>query len=205
VLVRDIMTTDVVTVGPRTTLREAAHLLVGHRFTALPVVDAGGGLVGIVTEADLAPLRRHDARSPKLAAEMAAAVPTCVAEVATSDLVTVFPWTDAADAVELMRSSRHRSLPVVDGARLAGIVTRSDVVRADDISDVVVAAAVRRLLNLYVGYARCASTVSDGAVTVEGLPEDTGERHVVAVLLQQIPGVTTVDVGAPTVSDGNRT
>jgi CBS domain-containing protein len=204
VLVRDIMTTDVVTVRPRTPLRETAHLLVGHRFTALPVVDADGGLVGIVTESDLAPLRRHDARSPKLAAEMATPIPTCVAEVATPDPVTVQPWTDAADAVDLMRSSRHRSLPVVDGGRLAGIVTRSDVLRADDIPDVVVAAAVRRLLNLYVGYARCASTVSDGAVTVEALPVDTGERHVVAVLLQQIPGVTTVDVGAPAMSEWRR-
>jgi len=103
-----------------------------------------------------------------------------------------------------MRSSRHRSVPVVDGGRLAGIVTRSDVLRADDIPDHVVAAAVRRLLNLYVGHDRCEATVSDGAVTVDGLPDDAGERHVVAVLLQQIPGVTTVDVGAPTVSEGHR-
>ena len=196
-LVRDIMTTDVVTVGPGTGLREAAHLLVGHRFTALPVVDGDGELVGVLTESDLAPLRRHDARSPKLAAEMAATVPVRVGEVATPNPVTVRPWTDAADAVDLMRSSRHRSLPVVDGGRLAGIVTRSDVLRADDLPDDVVAAAVRRLLDLYVGHGRCSATVSDGAVTVEGVPDDAGERHVVAVLVQQIPGVSTVEVAAP--------
>jgi CBS domain-containing protein len=198
VLVRDIMTTDVVTVGPRTTLREATRLLVGHRFTALPVVDGDGELVGVLTESDLAPLRRHDARSPKLVAEMAATVPTRVDDVATLDPVTVHPWTDAADAVDLMRSSRHRSLPVIDGRRLAGIVTRSDVLRADDLPDDVVAAAVRRLLNLYVGHGRCTVAVSDGAVTVDGVPDDAGERHVVAVLVQQIPGVSTVEVGAPT-------
>ena len=86
-LVRDIMTTDVVTVGPRTTVREAAHLLVGHRFTALPVIGPDDDLVGVVTESDLAPLRRHDARSPELAIEMATTPPTHVGEVATPEPV----------------------------------------------------------------------------------------------------------------------
>jgi hypothetical protein len=71
------------------------------------------------------------------------------------------------------------------------------VLRSDDIPDVVVAAAVRRRLNLYVGYGRCATAVSDGVVTVDGLADDSAERHVAAVLLQQIPGVTNVEFGSP--------
>jgi len=197
VLVRDIMTTDVVTVGPRTTVREAAHLLVGHRFTALPVIGPDDDLVGVVTESDLAPLRRHDARSPELALEMATTPPRHVGEVATPEPVSVRPWTDVADAVALMRRTGHRSLPVVDGGRLAGIVTRSDVLRADDVPDMVIEAAVRRLVDLYVGHDRCRVTVSDGVVTVHGMPDDPKERHVVAVLVQQLPGVATVELDEP--------
>ncbi|MGI5132816.1 CBS domain-containing protein [Pseudonocardia sp. CA-107938] len=191
-LVRDVMTTAVVTVGPSTAIPEAAHLLVRHGFTALPVLDPDGYLIGVVSETDLAALRRHDARSPRLAAEMALAAPSRVAEVATPDPVTVPPWADVADAVATMRRTGHRSLPVVDGQRLVGIVTRADVLRADDVVDSRIADAVRRLLDTYIGHDRCATTVSEGAVRVRGVP--AAERHAVAVLVQQLPGVRAVEV-----------
>lgn len=193
-LIRDIMTTDVVSVRPGSTIREAVGLLVRHRFTALPVVDSDGWLTGVVTETDLTALRRHDARSPLLVEEMAGSVPVCVAEVATPDPICVRPWTDVADAVALMRRTGHRSLPVVDGPRLVGIVTRSDVLSADDVADSGIAAAAHRVLERYVGPGRCSVTVSDGVVVVGGVP--AGESHTVAVLIQQLPGVRAVEIGA---------
>ena len=191
-LVREIMTTDVVTVRPGSPIREAVGLLVKHRFTALPVVDSGGDLVGIVTETDLTALRRHDARSPRLREEMAGPVPVCVAEVATPNPITVQPWTDVADAVALMRETGHRSLPVVDGHRLVGIVTRGDVLRADDVPDSRIVAGARRMLDGYLGPGRGEVSVSDGVVVLRGVPD--AERHTVAVLVHQVPGVRAVEI-----------
>ncbi|MFR9802342.1 CBS domain-containing protein [Pseudonocardia sp. RS010] len=196
-LTRDVMTRDVVTVRRDTSVREAARVLTGHGFTALPVVDERDDLLGIVTEADLLAGRlRHDARSPRLAAELAAGPPSpAVGEVMTTDVVTALPWTDAADLVETMRARGIRSVPVVEPGRgLVGIVSRRDVLGAVGRPDEVIEHAVRRGLRNYAGRDRWTVSVHDGVVTLADDTEDATERHVATVIAQNVPGVVDVRI-----------
>src|ERR687887_889773 len=129
--VREIMTAAVVTVTPRTGLKQAAALLVERGFTALPVVDDQGRLAGIVTEADLMPLESvPDPRTHILPPGAGhPAVAGTVAEVMTPKVVTLAPDADAADAARLMLAHGLRSIPVSADGRVVGIVTRRDLLR----------------------------------------------------------------------------
>jgi CBS-domain-containing membrane protein len=196
-IAREVMTTEVVTVGPDVSVREAARLLTGRRFTALPVVDADGRLLGIVTEADLLAGRlRHDARSPRLTEELGTAPrPGAVGEVMTTAVVTAWPWTDAAELVEDMRARGIRSVPVVEPPRrLVGIVTRRDVLGAVARPDDELARAVRQRLRNYAGGDRWTVAVHDGVVTLGGEVADPSERHIVSVIAQNVAGVADVRV-----------
>lgn len=196
-LARDVMTRQVVTVGPKTSIREAARLLADLGFTALPVVDEHGELRGIVTEADLLAGRlRHDASSPLLADEMRHdPPPTVVQEVVTTDVFTALPWSDAADLVEQMRARGIRSVPVVEpGHGVVGIVSRRDIVRALARPDDLIAAAVRRDLQRYAGHERWSVSVEEGIVTLVDEYDDPTERHIASVIAQDVPGVVHVKV-----------
>lgn len=152
-LVSQVMTSRVVTVEPGTPIGQAASTLTRHGFTAVPVADGMGDLVGVVTEADLLCRRvHHDPRSAKLADELTQVPPRIVAEVMTTEVQTVPPWADAADVVERMRADGLRSLPVVrPGGALVGIVTRRDLLGATVHADDTIARDVRRRLETYAG------------------------------------------------------
>lgn len=120
--VADIMTTDVLTVMPKTAVDRAIGLLAGHRYLALPVITATGELVGIVTEVDLLTSRfPHDPRAPRRAAT--------VGEVMSQPVITATASADVRDLAESMWRHRHRNLPVVDDGRLVGFVTRTDLIQ----------------------------------------------------------------------------
>lgn len=121
---RDVMTTPVITVRPDTSVRAAADLLCSHGFTAAPVVDASGTLVGIATEADLVRGRiMPDGWTVERDAE-----PT-VGQAMTPAPSAMRPEDDLADVVALMLDARLRSIPIVNDDKLVGIVTRRDVLR----------------------------------------------------------------------------
>ncbi|GAA4547425.1 CBS domain-containing protein [Pseudonocardia xishanensis] len=107
----DVMTSPVLTVRVGTTVRAAAAMLAAHGFTAAPVLDGAGRLVGVVTEADL--LRG-----------------TAVVDdvMGTPPLVRA-PADPLADVVTLMLEAHVRSIPIVEADRLVGIVTRRDALR----------------------------------------------------------------------------
>jgi acetoin utilization protein AcuB len=113
--VRDIMVTDLVTVGPQETARSAYKLMRDHRFRHLPVV-AEGRLVGILSDRDLRPILL----SPGLARAR-------VAELMSERLTTIGPDTPVEEAASLLVVKKIGCLPVVDGARLVGIVTETDL------------------------------------------------------------------------------
>jgi acetoin utilization protein AcuB len=130
-----VMKFPVHTVKPRDTVAYARALLEEHRVNQLPVV-AGGRLVGIVTDRDL-----RDAGAAVGAA--AAAVrgrkgrvfvsdpdKLAVETVMTTNVLTLRPSDPMSEAARLMRRERIGALPVVEGSRLVGIVTRSDVLEA---------------------------------------------------------------------------
>lgn len=128
-LVREIMTSRPITVGPQETLQGALELMAMKRIRHLPVVDAKGQLAGLVTDRDL----RRAAPSPLF--------PTGDDTQAQLDSVTVervmvkAPTTVAADAkledaLRLFVDKKFGALPVLQGGRLVGIVTPIDVMRA---------------------------------------------------------------------------
>ena len=109
--VSEIMTTRVVTVTPDTPVPVIAGLLRDNRISGVPVTDASGAVLGLVSEYDLL------AREGETAAE-----------VMTGPVITVTEDTDVDDVRHLLVERRIRRVPVVSGQRLAGIVSRSDVV-----------------------------------------------------------------------------
>lgn len=194
-LVRDVMSTPVVTVGPSTPPREAARLLATHGFTALPVVDPDGELLGIVTEADLLRDRiHHDPRSPLLREELAAPPSaTTVAEVMSRDVRTAVPWTDLADLVATMSASGIRSMPVLDESRrVVGIVSRRDVVRTCARPDEAIATDVRHRLSFLGRPDRWRVSVQDGTVDLGDPVGDPAESHAASVVASAVPGVLAV-------------
>lgn len=110
--VKEIMTARVVTVAPGTPVPVIAGLLRDNRISGVPVVDADGAVVGLVSEYDL------------LAREGDTA-----AAVMTAAVITVTEDTDVEDVRHLLVERRIRRVPVLSGGqRLAGIVSRGDVV-----------------------------------------------------------------------------
>ena len=190
---KDLMTTPVVTVRLDTPAKEAARLLASRGFTALPVVDADT-LLGVVTEADLIDGRiLPDPRSligddpPPPPAPRA----HLVADAMTNDPVVVASTTDAVEVARVMLERHLRTLPVVDDGRLAGIVTRRDLLRTIARHDRDIAQDVRHRLAI-----ACRGSwnvdVTDGVVTLSSDRADASERHVAQVVAAALPGVLGV-------------
>ncbi|MFB9905386.1 CBS domain-containing protein [Allokutzneria oryzae] len=197
---RDIMTSPVICVRPETPVREAASVLTKNRFAALPVVDEDSRLVGIVAEADL--IRDRIPTDPRAHIWRAdgdnvekEAPPGTVGEVMTKTVTVMTPSADVADIAERMVERHVRSVPIVDGPRLVGIVSRQDVLRTMVRTNDAVAADVRQRLCAYAGSWRSWEVeAADGVVTVRGeLPDDDAKRVVVA-LAQSVPGVNRVHI-----------
>lgn len=132
VRVSDCMTRGVVTAYPEALVRGAADMMRTRRLRHLPVVDHGGRLVGIVTDRDLRQVVFDPAIQAR-AADLAAALKGLrIRDVMTWGVVTVTPSVEIRDAARRMRERKIGALPVVDGERLVGILTESDVLRALD-------------------------------------------------------------------------
>src|ERR687883_465537 len=122
---RDVMTTDVISVGPEATIGEIAALLIQHRISAVPVLDHGA-IVGIVSEGDL--MRRPEtetegAPSPWLSLftgpgvvpdRFSKAHGTTAREVMTRNVVTVTPDTPLDEVARLLETKRIKRVPVVE-------------------------------------------------------------------------------------------
>ncbi len=203
--VESVMTAEVVTARPSTPFHELVRLLEQHRISALPVVDDGSRLVGLVSEADLLIKEgyphgiedaglietiHHRHRYDKAAG-------TCAANVMTRQVVTVPLGTPVAAAARLMVRLGVKRVPVVDGqGNLAGIVTRADLLkmflRPDPATQWEIEhEVVRGQLGLARGEVEVG--VRDGVVTLRGEVE---RRSLVAEVVRQVQavqGVVAVD------------
>ncbi len=123
----DVMSPPV-SIGPETTLAEAQRVLEERGFNALPVLDADGALVGVVTSLDLLSAFAFGAEStlPQYGAIMERPVST----VMSREPLPVRPRTPLTRVLEKMVATRNKSFPVVDDGRLVGVVAREDVMRA---------------------------------------------------------------------------
>jgi CBS domain-containing protein len=203
VQIRDLMTLDVVTVGPETSAKYAAEVMAERGFAALPVVDDRGGVIGIVAEADVLRDRLpQDPRLHLLREPVAEEPPALVVRgVMTSPARTVPATADVADVARLFLHAALRSVPVVDGDGLVGIVSRRDLLRVLVRQDAEVAADVLRLVEAYTQQLGCwAVAVSAGVATVwrrretgdAGTADRLSDDQAVQSLARTVPGVVTV-------------
>ncbi|WP_084959950.1 CBS domain-containing protein [Thermoactinospora rubra] len=193
-LVREVMTSPVVTVRPADPVRRAIRSLYGHNVTAAPVVDEDGRIVGVVSELDL--LRGEFEPDPRAhlrpVAGAAVPPPRTVAEVMTSPVVTVTETTDVADAVELMVGKRVKSLPVTREGLVVGILSRRDLMamlaRPDEELRRDVETALREQ---YPTGPRWQVAVRDGIAELTG-PAHPDADAIADVIARTVPGVVRV-------------
>lgn len=142
-IVKDIMTADLVTIHPATRVAEIAALMLRRHLSGLPVVDDDGTLVGLVTERDLVAkhARVHlplylgilgtvlplDTRRTK--EDLRHALAVTAADLMTEDPQIIEADASIDDAATLMVERAANPLPVVEGGRLIGIVSQADIVR----------------------------------------------------------------------------
>ena len=142
--IKDIMTTEVVTVTPGTEIGRAAKLLLEKKINGVPVVDEQKRLVGILCQSDLIVQQKKfpvpsvftllDSVVPmgstkRLEAEIQKMSAATVADAMTRNPVTVMPETTIEDAATLMVEKKLHTLPVVSGGRLVGIVGKEDILK----------------------------------------------------------------------------
>lgn len=212
--VGDIMTQEVISVTPETSVVAAAQLMLNERISGLPVVTASHILVGIITEGDL--LRRTETGVEKkrprwiefiispnvLAKEYVHSHSRSVCDVMTRDVVVVTEDTPVDVAVELMERKHVKRLPVVRQGKVVGIIARANLLhalaanpprtvqRADD--DGIRQMLERELAKKLWNTRQFHFVVKNGVVDLWGLITNQHQRDALRVAAENIPGVKLV-------------
>jgi CBS domain-containing protein len=215
-IVSDLMTTDVMTVLPETSLADAARMMLAKHVSGVPVVDATGALVGMLTEGDL--LRRAelgtDGAPPcwlktflmpsALARDYVRTHGRRVAEVMSDKPVAVTPQSALTAAAALMRKTHFKRLPVVADGRLVGVISRMDLLgalamklietRPVEHADRAIAAHILAELarQSWAPKSGIRVHVADAVVALEGVIFSDAERQAVRVIAENAPGVKAV-------------
>jgi CBS domain-containing protein len=214
---RDVMTTDVLTVNQDASVLEAARLMLQRRISGLPVVDASGLLVGVVSEGDflrrseLGTQRRHPRwieflmGAGRLADEYVHTSGRKVREVMTEAVYSVTEEVPLEEIVELMEHRRIKRVPVLSGNKITGIITRSNLLRAfaGVMHKAAPASADDKAIRLQLidemkkqPWAPLAVTdidVSNGVVKLSGVVLDDRQRGALRVAAENIAGVKKVE------------
>jgi CBS-domain-containing membrane protein len=142
--VREIMTTDVITLSPDTEIVKATQVLLDNRINGAPVVDESGRVLGILCQSDLIAQQKKlplpsvfaflESLFPlesmkKIEREVRKIAALTAADAMTPEPVTVSPDTDLETVAALMVDSNFHTLPVVENKRLVGVVGKEDVLR----------------------------------------------------------------------------
>ncbi len=140
---KDIMTKDVITVKPATTVEDFARLLIKHGISGVPVVDDNENLIGVVTENDLirknsrlhipTVLRLFDAfitiGTSKLEVEIKKMASSTVGEICIRNVITVGDETSMEDVATIMTEKNVHLLPVLKEGKLVGIIGKKDLIK----------------------------------------------------------------------------
>jgi CBS domain-containing protein len=210
-----IMTPQVITVGADATIAEAVNAMLRHHISGLPVVDAAGKLIGIITEGDF--IRRAEigtqrkrgrwpqclAGTGQIAADFVREHGRKVGDVMTPDPLTVTEDTPLEQIVQVMESNNVKRLPVMREGRMVGIVTRSDFLAtlAEIAADVPAPSEgddqIRNAVMAAIGQAawrpcRLKITARDGIVTLSGVVKNQNARRATMVAAENVPGVSRV-------------
>jgi len=211
---RDVMTPGVVTITPDTKVPEIAGLLLERRISAVAVVEASGMVVGVVSESDL--MRRPELGTDKPRSRWLQVLLSTedrehdfvkthgmrAREVMSSPAVSVAPDASLADIVALMGKRHIKRVLVLDQGRLAGIVTRTDLLRALHARKALPTESVprddrslRETILRELGQADWALEaivnvqVADGHVELWGNIDSHEQRRAIRIAVEGIPGV----------------
>jgi CBS domain-containing protein len=206
VRVKDLMTSEVLTVRTGTPLKDAAALLAQHRISGLPVVDDQRRVLGVLSEGDIlykeSETREHRSFLERLltapgngALELKLAART-VGEAMSAPALTIGPRRSVTEAATTMIDEGVKRLPVVDhDERLMGIITRADLVRAFIRSDEEVEREIREDVirkTLWLEPEQLTIVVSGGEVELSGQVETKTDAELLPVFVQRVPGVVGV-------------
>jgi CBS domain-containing protein len=214
----EVMARDVVTVRPETMVKEIAALMAKHRISGIPVVDEAGALVGILSETDL--LHRAETGterrrkwwlgafidSDQLAREYAASHARKASDIMTRKVITVDAGMELGEVADLLQKRKLKRVPVVDGGRLVGIITRGDLVRAlvarqsqsqqgapggDDAIHRAVLERMRR--EGWLDSSLVTIRVTSGVAEISGMAASADQRRALRLLVEDTPGVRSVE------------
>lgn len=218
-LADEIMTADVVTVSADTAVSEIAALLLERRISAVPVVDAEGRVIGIVSEGDL--MRRPEsdtesrtgswwlnlfADSETLAGEYTKSHGLLASDVMTRDVVTVSTDTPVAEIAQTLEEHHIKRVPVIDDARLVGIVSRANLLHglasrkapapvSVGTTDRTIREEILRSLKgqRWAELTFANVTVEDGNVHLWGMAQSDAQIRALEVAVAEIQGVVAVE------------
>ena len=213
----DVMTRDVVTVKPGDHVAHAVELLARHDVSALPVDDADGVLVGVLSEADL--IHRTELGTEKrrpwwleavtpaaaLAADFAKAHGRRVDEVMSAEVVSAGEEATLGEIAALLERHRIKRVPIVRDGKLVGIVSRANLIQAlasaqlaptgaSAASDRDIRASLldRLAQQTWTGFDTRNVIVTGGTVHLWGLIGSDAERKALVALAEGVPGVVAV-------------
>lgn len=215
---RDVMVSNVITVGADVCVQDVADILLRNRISAVPVVGDQGQILGIVSEGDL--IRRAEAGTELrrswwldlltskevLAYEFIKSHARKVTDVMTHHVVTATPDTPLDEIASLLEKNSIKRVPIVDNGKLVGIVSRANLLQAlaslkkkaaavDGASDATIREKVVEQLNSqsWTRPTLVNVIVHDGNVDLWGIVDSQAEKKAVRVLAEVTPGVRAVN------------
>ncbi|MDQ2709769.1 MAG: CBS domain-containing protein [Actinomycetota bacterium] len=198
--VREVMSSPAISVTPGTPVKHAADQLAGNGFTSMPVLDAGGGLVGVVNEADLLAHRfPPDPRVPGPRIEAIGPGDT-VGDVMHTDVLFTRPHEGVSNLIVVLRNAGIRAVPVVDTGVVVGMVTYGDLLQAMARDDALITADIVRRLGRCPGHGHWRVAVAAGTVTLAGEEPDPVNRHTAQLIAEAVIGTTAVRFSDPAVT-----
>ncbi len=204
-LVKEVMTTDVISVGKDATYEAIAAVLREHRISAVPVLDRESKVIGVVSGSDMLAKLALDLGNGRGVAGITGILPweqlekaraVTAGELMNSPACTVQPDDTVVRAARVMYERKVKRLPVTDAdGRLAGIVSRTDLLAVYSRTDEDIAHEIRNTVfagEHHVPHGPFEVTVQAGVVTLAGRPMTPSQRWSIAEQARHIPGVVSV-------------
>ena len=206
--VGELMTENVLTIGPEAPLKDVARIMVDNGISGLPVCDIERHVLGVISEGDIL-YKEHDPTeghlggplgwiidgSPNYTGAIKAKAVTA-ATAMTSPAITIAPYESVSQAARIMCERRVNRLPVVQDDKLLGIVTRADLVRAFTRTDAEVEHELREDVlarTMWIDAGTVDVAVRNGVVTLAGQLETRSDVELLGRLAARVPGVISVE------------
>jgi CBS domain-containing protein len=212
----DVMTRNVVTVGPETTVPQLVDILLTRNISGVPVVDAGGVLVGVVTEGDL--VRRAELGTERkrgswlsfftgtatMAQDYVRSHGSKVSDIMSPGVIAVGRAAPLAEIADLMEERHVRRVPVVEDGKVVGIISRANLLRAfaslptepavTGADDTAIRSALLAELSHQAWSRRPENSVvvTDGVVHLWGLAATDEEKRALELAAERTPGTRSV-------------